>query len=128
VTPGSVEIVRRAAEAYQRRDMEAVLESLSADVELYPVRAVLEGEPYHGHEGFRRFLDDMKQDWEEFHTHLEEVRDLGDDRVLVIGRFSARGMSGVQLDSPAVWKCEVREGKIARLRFYTDEEAALSDR
>jgi ketosteroid isomerase-like protein len=121
-----LDIVRRAAEAYERRDVDEVLESLDPDVELFPARAVLEGEPYRGHAGFKRFLADMAEDWAEFRAHAEEYRDLGDGRVLVLGRFTARGRSGVEMDAPAAWTCEVQGGKIVRLRFYGDPAAATS--
>jgi ketosteroid isomerase-like protein len=123
----SVEIVRGAAEAYERRDIPAVLEALDPDVELHPARAVLQGEPYRGHDGFKRFLDDMDEDWEEFAAHPEEYRELDDGRVLVLGRFSGRGRSGVEMDAPAAWTCELRDGKIVRLRFYGDVAAAAAD-
>jgi ketosteroid isomerase-like protein len=66
----------------------------------------------------------MAEDWVDFSAHAEEYRDLGDDRVLVLGRFSGRGRSGVELDTPAAWICDLRQGKIVRLRFYGDAAAA----
>jgi ketosteroid isomerase-like protein len=125
VTSPDVEIVKRAAEAYERRDVQGVLEFLDPDVELYPARAVMQGEPYRGHEGFERFLADMSEDWEDFQAGGEEYRLLDDGRVLVLGRFRARGKSGVELDSPAAWTCEVQNGRIVRLRFYADADAAV---
>jgi ketosteroid isomerase-like protein len=122
----NVDIIRRAWEAYERRDVEAVLEVLDPDVELFPARAVLEGMPYCGHEGFKKFLEDMMEDWEEFETKAEEFRQLDDGRVLVVGRFSATGKSGVELDAPAAWTCEVEGGKIVRVRFYPSAESAIS--
>lgn len=123
---GDVEIVRAALGAYVDHDVPGVLETLDPDVELYPVRAVLEGTPYTGHEGFRRFIADMSEDWREFTIDADEVRDLGAGRVLVAGRFRGQGASGVEVDTPAVWVCEVRDGRIVRLRFYADEAAALA--
>jgi ketosteroid isomerase-like protein len=122
----NVEVVRRALEAYNERDVPLVLEMLDPDVELLPVRAVLEGTAYRGHSGFRQFLEDMAEDWEEFHPQPDSFRDLGEDRVLVAGRFCGRGKaSGMEVETPAVWLCELREGKVMRVRFYSDEQAAL---
>jgi ketosteroid isomerase-like protein len=122
----NVEIVRAAAEAYERRDIPNVLDALDPDVELFPARAVLEGEAYRGHEGFKRFLEDMSEDWEEFTAHPEEYRELEDGRVLVLGRFSGRGRSGVEIDAPAAWTSELSAGKIVRLRFYGDPAAVTA--
>jgi ketosteroid isomerase-like protein len=121
-----VELVRRNLEAFNRGDLPRVLEGLDPDVELVPARAVLEGSAYRGHEGFERFVADMAEDWEDFRPESDELRDLGGGRVLVLGRFSARGKaSGVEVSTPAVWLCDVRDGKVARVSFYTDEAAAL---
>jgi ketosteroid isomerase-like protein len=120
-----VEIVRSAFEAYIAGDTARVLEALAPDVELFPIRAVLEGTPYCGHEGFRKFLDDMTEDWQETRPEAKELRDLGDGRVLVVGRFHGRSASGVEVETPATWLCELAGAKIVRMRFYTDEAAAL---
>jgi ketosteroid isomerase-like protein len=121
-----VEIVRRSLEALNEGDTEGVLGLMDPDVELVTARAVLEGISYRGHEGFRQFVADMADDWEDYHPSSERFRDLGDGRVLVVGRFHARGKaSGMEVDTPAAWVSEVREGKIVHVRFYADEAAAL---
>jgi ketosteroid isomerase-like protein len=121
-----VDIVRRSLEALNEGDTEGVLGLMDPDVELVTARAVLEGISYRGHEGFRQFVADMADDWEDYHPSSERFRDLGDGRVLVVGRFHARGKaSGMEVDTPAAWVSEVREGKIVHVRFYADEAAAL---
>jgi uncharacterized protein len=123
---GDVELVRRALEAFNEGDTERVLELMDPEVELVTVRAVLEGISYRGHEGFRQFVADMADDWEDYHPSSERCRDLGDGRVLVVGRFHARGKaSGMDVETPGAWVTEVRDGKIVHVRFYADEAAAL---
>jgi ketosteroid isomerase-like protein len=123
-----VEIVRRALAAFNAGETERVLELMAPDVELVPVRAVLEGSSYRGHEGFRKFVADMMEDWQDYHPTSERFRDLGDGRVLSVGRFHARGRaSGMEVETPGAWVSEVREGKITFVRFYADEAAALRE-
>jgi ketosteroid isomerase-like protein len=123
---GEAEIVRKALAAFNAGDNDLVVAAFDPDVELVPARAVLEGSEYRGHEGFQRFVADMDEDWDTFHPELDEVRELGDGRVLVLGHLQARGKaSGMEVDSAAAWLCDVREGRITRVRFYTDEQAAL---
>ena len=123
---GEAEIVRKALAAFNAGDNDLVVAAFDPDVELVPARAVLEGSEYRGHDGFRRFVADMDEDWDTFHPELDEVRELGDGRVLVLGHLQARGKaSGMEVDSTAAWLCDVREGRITRVRFYTDERAAL---
>jgi ketosteroid isomerase-like protein len=121
-----VEVVRRALEAFNEGDTASVIELMDPDIEFVPVRAVLDGSSYRGHEGFKRFVADMGEDWEDFHPTSELFRDLGDGRVLVLGRFHARGRaSGIEIETPGAWVNEVRDGKIVHMRFYADEAAAL---
>jgi ketosteroid isomerase-like protein len=123
-----LETIRAGLAALNQRDLDGMLSALAEDVELVPLRAVLEGTVYRGHAGLRRWLEDMSEDWIDFQIVQHEVRDLGADRVLVLGRFHARGRSsGVQVDEPAAWICQMAAGKVVRMRFYADAETALAE-
>jgi ketosteroid isomerase-like protein len=37
-----------------------------------------------------------------------------------------RGRSGVALHSPAAWVCDMRDGRVSRIRFFADSAAALA--
>ena len=122
------EIIRSAIDAYNRRDIPAVLERLDPNVELLPIRAVLDGMVYRGHDGFKQFMDDMSEEWEEFNPEPEDFREIGSDQVMVIGRFRGRTRaSGVEVDSPGMWMCQVRDGLIVRVQFHTEAAAARGD-
>ncbi len=121
-----VDRIHAGLDALNRRDLDGMLAGIQPDAELVPVRAVLEGIVYRGHDGLRRWLADMAEDWDDLRIEPQEVRDLDGGRVLVLGRFHARGKSsGVNLDQPAAWICELTDSKIARIRFYADGDAAL---
>jgi ketosteroid isomerase-like protein len=127
VAGDNVETVRRAFEAFDTRDIEALLALSDPDCEWLPFRAQLEGSVYRGHEGVRRFVADMDEDWSEFRIDPDEIRDLG-DRVLVIGvvHALARG-SGVRVENLAGFVLDVRDGRVARLVSYSDPGAARRD-
>jgi ketosteroid isomerase-like protein len=122
----NVEIVRRHHQAYNRHDIGAFLEPLDPNVEWIPIMAALEGRTYRGRDGVRRWLEDLTTDWEIFETCPEEFRDLG-DRVLLLGHWRARGRaSGVELENqPASWLYEIKDGRVVRMRTYTDRAEAL---
>jgi ketosteroid isomerase-like protein len=126
----NVEIVPRAFAAFNRTFTEGTLEFyefIDPEVEWIPITALLEGTRYQGHDGVRQWIEDMKRDWEVFETHPKEFRDLGDDRVLVLGTWRAQGRgSAVELDFPrAAWVVRFRDGKIIRLQTFTDRELAF---
>jgi ketosteroid isomerase-like protein len=121
-----VDTIRAGLAALNRRDVDGMLATLRPDAELVPLRAVLEGTVYRGHDGLRRWLADMADDWDDLRIDPEEVRALAGSRVLVVARFHARGKSsGVWLDQPAAWICELTDGLVARIRFFADADAAL---
>jgi ketosteroid isomerase-like protein len=125
VQVGNVEIVRRLFDAFNRRDIPAFLGTLDPDVEWIPIMAALEGRAYRGHEGVRRWIEDLANDWEYFEPRLEEFRDL-DNRVLIFGHWRARGRaSGVELDEPATWLYEIKDRKVVSMRTFTDRAEAL---
>jgi ketosteroid isomerase-like protein len=126
VSAKDVETIREGIAALNRRDVDGIAATLDPDVELVPLRAVLDGSAYRGHEGMRRWLADMSEDWTDFEFALDDVRELGPGRVLVQATMHLRGQSGVALDSPAAWLCDMRDGRVSRIRFYTDSAAALA--
>jgi ketosteroid isomerase-like protein len=124
----NVELVRKGLEAFNRRDLPGMLQTLDPDVELLPLRAVLEGEAYHGHDGFLKWLSDMDEDWESFRAEPTELRNLDQNQVLVIGRVRAKARaSGIDVDAPGAWLCSLRDLKVTRIHFYADPERALAE-
>lgn len=122
----TVDLIARGVEAFNAGDIEGMLAPMHPEVEFQPLRGVLEGTVYHGHEGVRRWLEEMGEDWDEYHLEMIDASEVGSGWVLVQGRVQARGRaSGVELDATAAWLCQLRDGLIGRLRFYRDFEAAL---
>jgi ketosteroid isomerase-like protein len=72
-------------------------------------------------------MDDLRRDWEIYEVTFEEFRDLGDDRVLALGTWHARGRrSGVELHlQQAAWLLHFRNRKLIRLQTFTDPNKAL---
>ncbi len=124
----NVEIVKRGVDAYNRRDVEALLEVLDPEVEWHPgVLIPFEGEArvYRGHEGVREMVDDVFEALAEIYTEYSEIRDLG-DRVVAIGRLRTRGReSGAEIESAFGSVTDVRNGKAIRVRTYLDPKEAL---
>jgi ketosteroid isomerase-like protein len=122
-----VETITRGIEAYNAGDVDGMIEMCDPEIRLVPIRKLLEGGEYIGHQGLRRFVADMDEDWSERGIDIAEVREAG-DRLLVLGDFYGTGRaSATEVRYPVAWLCEMREGKLTRLRAYTDQGAALAD-
>jgi ketosteroid isomerase-like protein len=91
-----VELVRETFEAWNRGDLESVLESLSPEWEWHPARLFPGTDAvYHGKEGFVRFWNTFREPWETIRVEIERIEDLGDS-VLALMMFYGKGKgSGV---------------------------------
>jgi ketosteroid isomerase-like protein len=69
--------------------------------------------------------------WEGFRVEADEYRELEQERVLVLHRWSGRGRtSGVelgQMSAKAATLYHARDGKVTRIVHYFDRERALAD-
>jgi ketosteroid isomerase-like protein len=121
----NVKTLKRVIEAYNRRDIEPLLEASDPEVEWYPFTAQVEGdEAYHGHEGIRQWWANIDAAFEEFEATVGEVRDL-DDTAVALGRLHARFRSGVSLDTEIGWVVRFRNGLGVWGRAYQTHAEAL---
>jgi ketosteroid isomerase-like protein len=124
----NVEVFKRAFEAINRRDAEALVAELDPEVEWH--RAILKAmggtqTVYRGHEGVREWLRDLYETLSEFQAEYPEIRDLG-DRTVAIGRVRVRGAaSEAQIESPHGTVTDFKNGKGIRIRTYLDPNEAL---
>jgi ketosteroid isomerase-like protein len=125
MSTGNAQIVRRLLEAFNDRDLDAMLAGIHPDAELQSLRAQLEGKAYRGHEGVRQMLADFDEDWTFVRMEATDFREAG-DQVVMLGRLHARGRaSGVDLDVPigVVWT--LRDGKVVGARTFSEQVDAL---
>jgi ketosteroid isomerase-like protein len=124
----NVEVYSRGLEAYERRDVEALLDTVDPNVEWHSAILVPlggEGTVYRGHNGVRKLLRDLDQGLAEMQIEMSQIRDLG-DRVLATGRIRARGKrSGARTESPFAQVVHFKNGKATRIRAYLDPKEAL---
>ena len=128
MTDDDFEVVRRAWAAFSRDDQGGMVRELHPEIVAVPFGAEMEAKAYRGPQGVLRWWrDEIQTNWESFQVIPEEFERAG-DRLLVTGRWNARGKeSGVELDVPASWVVEVRDGKISYWQTYTDHAQARRD-
>jgi ketosteroid isomerase-like protein len=120
----NVEVIQRLADAINRGDLEAVLDCYDPEVDFSPLRATLRGS-YKGHDGVREWWADTQESFAAFSLDPEEIRDVGDSRVLAIGVLRTRGQgSGVETSVDTASVIELREGRIVALKDYGDRAKA----
>ena len=122
-----METLRRGLEAFNRRDVEAALEGLDAEVEWYPAvqPALGESTVYRGHQGARDLFRDLYEVYLEFRIEDPEFQDLG-DRVVVTCRIrGAADRAEPSRDSPFGYLFEFRNGTVVRVWAFLDPKEAL---
>ncbi len=96
-------------------------ESFDPEIE---VHSVLAGGIFTGHDGLRRWVAEIDEQFDEWELGIEEVRQLAPDRWIVHGTIRARGrQSGVDLDQPASWLIETRNGRMRLIRNFIGPKA-----
>ena len=123
----NVEVTERFIDAYNRRDVEAMLADLDPEIEWHSGITSLGGEDgtFLGYEGFRAALRDVYEALGETHIECSEIRDLG-NRIVTIGRFHVRGReSGAGTESPWAAVADFKGSKGIRIRSYFNVEEAL---
>src|SRR6476646_8517872 len=124
----NVEAFKRALDAYNRRDLDALLDELDPDVEWHSALPVLlagERTVVRGHQGVRELSRESDEVLAEYQVELSEIRDLG-GRLLGIGQVRTRGAkSGIEMSSPWFALVEMKDGKAIRVRTYIDRDEAL---
>jgi ketosteroid isomerase-like protein len=78
-----------------------------------------------GVEGLEQFVEAIELDFSEFRYDADEIVEIGDDRVLVLGSIFARGRATkmpVSGDFGHIWT--VRNGRASHVEAYRDRERA----
>jgi ketosteroid isomerase-like protein len=116
--------VRRLFAAFEQEDDEALLDTLSAEVEWYVPDVLPYGGTFHGVEQVRDYLASLSRFVERGSLDSVRMIDAG-DHVVVLGHWSSRTADGETFDSRFASIFEVRDGKIVRLDSHLDTARVL---
>jgi ketosteroid isomerase-like protein len=119
-----VQVIHAAYRAYNRGEVDSVLDLLAPDVEWHPPPSSLEPHPLRGRDAVREYL--APNFFESQRAKPLEVIEEG-DRILVVARVQARGReSGVEIDQTAFHLWTVVDGSATCFQAYVDREEALA--
>jgi ketosteroid isomerase-like protein len=121
-------VIRRAFDAWNKRDFEGFLDAAHPDVEYAPgiVVGQAEGERvvYRGRAELREFFDEWHSVWQT-HLTLESIEPAGEDAVLILGRMRMTGaQSGASAEQEVGWVGHVEDEQLRRLESFPTYEAA----
>ena len=120
----TVEVARRSYDAFNRRDLDALLALMDEDVEGVTNVTAVEGS-YHGHEGIARWWRDLLDAFPDLMVDVLEMRDCGDLSLAQL-RFRGHGAgSGIPFDVTVWHVSHGREGKCIWWHTFQTEAEAL---
>jgi ketosteroid isomerase-like protein len=121
------DVVKRAYEAFDERDLKALTDVTHPEVEITSVTGIIAGHerPYKGREALVDYLQDVEKIWDEIELVPQEFIDLDADRVLVFGRVRARRQNS-RVDTPNAWLWELRGGRVLSVKVYAEPTADAS--
>jgi ketosteroid isomerase-like protein len=125
---GNLEAVHRALDGFRRRDPD-VLRRL-VDPDEWEFRSVflgaVEGRSYRGPESIERYLADLDEAFDDWHTEDERYFDVGGNKVVVVYRIVGKGKgSGVPIDQQVGIVFTLRDGILLLGEAYLDPQEAL---
>ena len=118
-------LVNRALEAFSGDDIEALLATMSPDIEGRPLASVWP-KTYHGHEGVAKWWRDVSELWETFGVEVDSLREVG-ERVLIVGRYVGRPLGTVtDIQAPLAGLVTFDGDRASAISFFLDEAQALA--
>jgi ketosteroid isomerase-like protein len=126
MSQGNLELLHRAYDAFNRRDIDAFLALCDPEIEFTVLHLELEGgSSYRGHDGVRSYSENMLSVFPDFRAEADEVRDLGDVTV-VRGRLRGHGMESDASFEQTYWQIvKWRHKKCVGWHTFRSEAEAL---
>ncbi len=127
MSAANVELVRSIYAQWERGDFTRTADW--ADPEIDWVRFGAPGlNAWSGVNAMAEAAETLLGGWEQLRAEGEDYRDLGDERVLVLTRWTGRdAQSGADVEQLRANLFRIREGKVVRLIFYWDRSRAFAD-
>jgi ketosteroid isomerase-like protein len=81
---------------------------------------------FRGHDGLVRWMAEVDDQFEDWHSSIDEFRDAEGDRLLALGTVHLRGRgSGVEFDQPMAWLLTFAGDQMIELRTIPDHARAI---
>ena len=117
------ELVRREFDRWNAGEREIDPQVLHHDLVLH---SQMTNATYHGHDGMRRYIAEIDDQFEDWRLSIDEFRDAPEGRLLALGALHLRGRgSGVEFDQPVAWLLTFAGNQVTEVRAIADRAQAL---
>ena len=122
----NIKLLRRAIDAYNRRDFDAIPEDWAPDAVLdWSNSRGLEAGVYRGHAEIRAFIERFLAAFEEVRIELDDPIEVEEGRLVVENVAYLRGRDGIEVQARSAWVVTIRDGKQTSLTLYQTMQEAL---
>lgn len=120
-----MEIVRQAYQCLNEGRIEELLALCTEDFQLDMSDRVLNPATYDGHEGIRRFYEEVSEVWEQFRWEPQRFVGAGDEVVVLLHSHGRGKTSGLEMTRDVAMVWTLRGTRASALRFYVKQAEAL---
>jgi ketosteroid isomerase-like protein len=114
-------LVRQWARAVNERDRDTLAAHSHPDIDCYPLQIATVSGHYQGHDGLRRWIDDMVASDIGHEVRFVGIRTLPDGRVALFGTLFVEGKE----ISPYSLIATVHDGLVIGMRSYLSDEETM---
>jgi ketosteroid isomerase-like protein len=118
----NVEIVRAVAAAYNRGDLDALMEAYDPEVEFVTLMLGT----HRGKHAIRWVFEENRKNLPGYSLDLHELIDAGPDKVIAVAHLGGAGrVSGIALGDLIAFLATIKDGLIVRQQTFRNKEDAL---
>jgi ketosteroid isomerase-like protein len=122
----NVEVVRRAIEAYNRRDVTGFMETWASDgVVDWSSSRGLDARVFRGHDEIRAFTERFVGTFEKVRIELVDPVEIEDGLVIAANVTYMQGRDGIEVQARSCWLIRIRDGEQISLTLYQTKADAL---
>jgi ketosteroid isomerase-like protein len=118
------ELLRRAFDAFNRRDLDGLLALLAPDVRVHSLMTEPERAEYHGHQGVREWHAAIFEVFPDWCPEIRDIRELDEGAIVRFEAKATAATSGVRIEQTYWQAATVRDGLITFYGFYRREQDA----
>lgn len=121
------DLINRAYEAMNARDVDAAKAMAAPDIELRTRFTGVAGRAYRGFSGIEQWFADVHEAWEDVEQIPQRFIEVSPERTIAVVRFKARGKaSGVEVDQEIAPIFTIRGGRVIGIETHPSVDAALA--
>ena len=126
VSDREVALVKEGYQAFERGDLEWVLEHFATDILVEDRFESPDSATFHGHDGFLKYLQGWLSAWESFRMEPDEFIVSGSQVLVLLRQYGRVQGSSVEIEERVAHLWTVRDEKAVGYRVYTNQADAIA--